>query len=159
MADYAPKLLKVVIVKRGDRAIVWPPYLVASAGDYVTFSSFGLTTRIEFPLDLAFEPNKSNHSPTTEEPSWSGVENVQGGMEAIVRLEPGASCRVKLADGTAATQELRAAEGVLKGRAADMLSGNTQVYTYSVFCLEINDFAEGNSSPVIMIEEPPLGGG
>jgi len=159
MAEYVPKENKVVILKRGDRAVVWPPYLVVTAGDYITFSTIGVTAKIEFPLELAFERDGSTHSPTEEKPSWSGVEKASGGREAIIRVNPGASYRVKLQDGKDATKELRSTDGTFGERATNMISGNTQIYAYSVFCMEINDFAEGNSSPVILIEPPPLGGG
>ena len=147
---------KVMIVKRGDRAMVWPPYLTVTEGDYITFATIGVSAKIEFPLDLPFEPDGSTHDPTEEKPKWNGVENSQGGLEAIIRVGQNSSVTVKLKENakSTATAELRAPDGALKTYAETMLFGNTQVYAYSVFCVEINDFAEGNSSPVIMIEPP-----
>jgi hypothetical protein len=147
---------KVMIVRRGDRAIVWPPYLAVEEGDYITFTTVGVSAKIEFPVDLPFEPNSSTHSPTEEKPGWEGVENSHGGVEAILRLNPDSSMTVKLKDHEKSTAlaEFRSPDGALTKYADTMLFGNTQVYAYSVFCLEINDFAEGNSSPVMMIEPP-----
>jgi hypothetical protein len=147
---------KVMIVKRGDRAIVWPPYLAVAEGDYITFVTVGVSAKIEFPVDLPFEENGSTHSPTEDKPKWAGVENAQGGHEAIIRVQPDSSVTVKLkaADKSSAKAELRSDDSDLHKYAETMLFGETQVYAYSVFCMEINDFAEGNSSPVIMIEPP-----
>jgi len=154
-----PKVNKVMIVKRGNRAVVWPPYLAVTEGDYITFSAVGVSAKIEFPLNLAFEADGSTHSPTEENPAWSGVENVQGGTEAIVRINKSSSYTVKLTDGKDAKTELRSADSMFAESAENMLTGETQIYSYSVFCKEINDFAEGNSSPVIMIDPPrkPIG--
>jgi len=149
-------LNKVLIVKRGDRAMIWPPYLAAEEGDYITFTTVGVSAKIEFPLDLPFEESGSTHSPTEEKPAWSGVENSHGGLEAIIRVQLNASVTIKLKDHEKSTAlaELRAPDGALKEYGETMAFGNTQVYTFSAFCPEINDFAEGNSSPVIMIEPP-----
>jgi hypothetical protein len=147
---------KVMIIRRGDRAIVWPPYLAVEEGDYIKFTTVGVSAKIEFPVDLPFEPNSSTHSPTEEKPAWDGVENSQGGLEAIVRLDPNTSKTVKLLDShkSTALADLRSPDGTLAKYGETMLYGNTQVYAYSVYCVEINDFAEGNSSPVVMIEPP-----
>ena len=113
-----------------------------------------MSAKIEFPLDLAFEENGSDHSPTAERPKWDGVENAPAGFEATVRVGMDSSTTVKLTDGKKAIAELRSSDGTFGERAKNMISTNTQIYAYSVFCVEINDFAQGNSSPVIMIEPP-----
>jgi hypothetical protein len=149
-----PKINQVFILKRGDRAIVWPPYLAVKGNEYIRFIALGVSAKIEFPLDMPFEANGSTHSPTAEKPAWSGVENAQGGTEAILRLKEDAPVMLKLTDQESARTELRNDDGLFARSADKMLSGETQIYSYSVFCPEINDFAEGNSSPVIMIEPP-----
>ena len=158
-----PTWKEVFIIRRGDKAIVWPPVLVAEEGDYITFKTLGVSAKIEFPFDGPFEPDKSNHHPTREKPGWVGVENLQSGVEASIRvkLDSTTTVRLKNEDDSTALAELRDTSGVFKTNGANMVKGNVQIYTYSVFCVEINDHAEGNSSPVIMIEppQPPRGGG
>jgi hypothetical protein len=154
---------EVFIIRRGDKAIVWPPVLVAEEDDYITFKTLGVSAKIDFPFDEPFEPEKSSHQPTIEKPGWDGVENLQSGFEASIRVGLDSTTTVKLkAEGKSnALGELRNASGALKENGANMVKGNVQIYTYSVFCAEINDHAEGNSSPVIMIEppQPPKPGG
>ncbi len=154
---YKPKVHTVVIVRRGNRAIVWPPYLLATATDFIRFRALGVSAKIEFPLDLAFEadPSPPDYHPTADAPAWTGVENLPGGLEAVVRVAENGDTVVKLAKQDRAVSELSTAGGSFAERAVNLVSGDVQIYAYSVFCLEINDFAEGNSSPVIMIEPPP----
>jgi hypothetical protein len=155
---------EVFIIRRGDKAIVWPPVLIAEEGDYITFKTMGVSAKIEFPFDGPFEPNKSTHHPTETNPAWDGVENLQSGVEATVRVQMDSTTTVKLleSDKSTALGELRNTSGVFGDKGENMVYGNVQIYSYAVYCLEINDFAEGNSSPVIMIEPPqppkPIGG-
>jgi hypothetical protein len=150
-------LRSVYIIRRGEKAIVWPPYVNAHEGDYITFKTLGVSAKIEFPFDEPFEADSSptHYNPTPDKPSWIGVENAQGGLEAIVRVGVGKQVRVKLKDEgkSEALKKLRV-DRVMGEAGENMAHGNVQVYSYSVFCPEINDFAEGNSSPVIMIEPP-----
>jgi len=158
-----PNWKEVFILKRGDKAIVWPPVLVAEADDFITFKAMGVSARIELPFDGPFEPNNSTHQATAEKPGWIGIENLQGGVEAGVRggLDSATTIKLKADDKSNALSELRNPDGVFGKSGASMVYGNVQVYTYSVFCVEINDHAIGNSSPVIMIEppQPPRPGG
>ncbi len=156
MADYVPKWREVFILRRGDKAVVSPAVLMVSRGDYLTFTTLGVSAKIEFPFDEPFEKDGSGHQPTVEKPRWTGVENAQGGIEAIVRvdLDSTKTIKLKVEGNSKALAEIRDPNGVFKGRAENMVYGNVEVYTYSVFCVEINDHAVGNSSPVIMIEPP-----
>ncbi|MFC1800069.1 hypothetical protein ACFL2Z_04055 [Candidatus Eisenbacteria bacterium] len=158
-----PNWKEVFIIRRGDEAIVWPPVLIAEADDYITFKTLGVSARIEFPFDGPFEPNNSTHQPTAEKPGWIGVENLPNGVEAGIRVGMDLTTTVKLKadDKSNALGELRDPDGVFGKSGESMVKGNIQVYTYSVFCVEINDHAIGNSSPVIMIEppQPPKPGG
>jgi len=151
-----PNWKEVFILRRGDKAVVWPPLLVVEEGDYITFTALGVSAKIEFPFDEPFEANASTHSPSADKPGWSGVENMPAGLEAVVRVGADSATTIKVKDAgkSAALGELRDPDGAFKGSGASMVFGNVQVYTYSVFCVEINDHAEGNSSPVIMIEPP-----
>jgi hypothetical protein len=158
-----PNWKEIFIIRRGDKAIVWPPVLVAEEDDYITFTTVGVSARVELPFDAPFEQNSSAHQPTAEKPGWSGVENLPNGVEAAVRvgLDSATTVKLKAAGKSNALGELRDPDGVFGKSGEKMVYGNIQVYTYSVFCLEINDHAVGNSSPVIMIEppQPPRPGG
>jgi hypothetical protein len=149
-----PNWKEVFILRRGDKAIVWPPVLLVEEDDYITFRALGVSAKIEFPLDEAFERDGSTHHPTIQQPKWDGVENVAGGPEAVVRVELDSSKTIKVKKESNALGEIRGEAGLLAGKAGNMAYANVQVYTYSVYCVEINDYAEGNSSPVIMIEPP-----
>jgi hypothetical protein len=151
-----PNWKEVFIIKRGEKAIVWPPVLIAEADDYITFRTMGVSARIELPFEGPFEPNSSSHSHTSEKPGWTGVENMPGGVEARIRVGLNSATTIKLKsdDKSNALSELRDPDGVFGTSGANMVHGNVQLYTYSVYCVEINDHAEGNSSPVIMIEPP-----
>ncbi len=156
MGPYVPKQHKVVILRRGDKAIVWPPYLVASPEDYVTFSAVGVSARIEFPNAAAFMEEDRNHQPTSEKPTWKVAVEVPVGLEGVIRIAKGSTYRVRLASGYGAMDRYRLDGVTLESAKKIIFGNNTQVYAYSVFCEEINDFAEGNSSPVMMIEPPPI---
>ena len=147
---------EVFIIRRGDKAIVWPPVLVAEEGDYINFTAVGVSAKIELPFDGPFEADSSTHQPSAEKPAWVGVENLQSGVEASIRVGVDSSTTIKLKDQTKsnALADLRDPDGYFAGKTDCMVYGNVQLYTYSVYCVEINDHAIGNSSPVIMIEPP-----
>jgi hypothetical protein len=149
-----PNWKEVYILRRGDKAIVWPPVLMAEQGDYVTFRALGVSAKIEFPLDEPFELDDSKHQPTAVKPAWKGVENPANRHEAVVRVDIDKSVTIKVKEESDALSYIRGEDDAFNGRGGSLAKGNTQVYAYSVYCLEINDFAEGNSSPVMMIEPP-----
>ncbi len=160
MSPHVPRQHTVVILKRGDKAIVWPPYLVVWPEDYVTFSTVGVSAKIEFPNSAAFMGADKNHQPTSEKPSWKAVVESATGIEGVIRMKKDETYRVRLADGEVAMASYRVGREETPEKGKNIIFGNnTQVYAYSVFCEEINDFAEGNSSPVMIIEPPPVGGG
>ena len=151
-----PRVHDVYVIKRGAGAMVWPPFLAAKGKDWIRFTTVGVSAKIEFPYDGPFErdPSPPSHHPTPENPSWVGVENLQGGPEAAVRVGLNKSTVIRLNDGDSARTELGSTDGTFGATAREMLHGPNQIYAYSVFCREINDYAVGNSSPVIMIEPP-----
>ncbi|MFZ1947034.1 MAG: hypothetical protein WAW06_05770 [bacterium] len=127
----------VLIVSHGGKNLVWPPIVTVKPGETVIFKVVNTTAKVYFPECELFEE--------------TGTANLQGvGTGVVVAL--GAS------GGKLKVKSEQALEAV--GSAASAVAGGPRfprAYPYAVYCSCGGDFAEGHSSP-IMIVEPPDGG-
>jgi hypothetical protein len=133
---------KVTVFAHAGVAKVWPPYIVVKAGDSVKFSAVGTSATIIFPHKGAFDTDKMDAN---------DFEEQAGGWEILLRLTTdGSAVAVTQAD------ELKMDLDGLRSRSHStaVTEKNYQVYAYSVYCGEVNDLAQGQSSPVMIIEPP-----
>jgi hypothetical protein len=122
----------VMIFNHRGRNMVWPPCVLVKPGDEVIFKVAAPGSRLYFPEREVFK------------------ETCTRGMTAV-----GRGVMVNLgADGTALTVRSQGALQKMSGKAKKQEENLPRVYPYSVYCACGNDFAEGNSSPVLIIEPP-----
>jgi hypothetical protein len=130
---------RVAVFKHSGQVKVWPPYLVVRAGDQVVFSAIGTSATVVFPHSLAFDSDKCE------------FDTPKIGMEAIFRVgKNSATLMVTQGDLT------KAGLTTLRDLPEDLMvtDANDQIYAYSVYCGEVNDHGQGQSSPVMIIEPP-----
>ena len=109
--------------------IVTPGRVRVAAGDRITFDAAGTAAILLIPMPDLFEA--------------IGAYGVSSGVLTIfVRKDGTVSLRVKET-----------------GRAKRRRGQPSIECRYAVYCSADGDFAKGNSSPVIIIEPPSLGGG
>jgi hypothetical protein len=133
---------RVTIFTQGGSTKVWPPYLVVKAGDSVTFRAIGTSATVIFPhcaaFDMAVTPQKNFVQP-------------QQGSEILIRVgkdEPASVVTQK------DTVKMDLANLRSRWGGSMVTEDNCQIYAYSVYCGELNDLAQGQSSPVMIIEPP-----
>jgi hypothetical protein len=139
MSDGTTTRHRVAIFKHSGQVKVWPPYVVVRAGDEVVFSAIGTSATIVFPHNPAFDKDKCEFDAPT------------AGMEAIFRVQKNSAAKV-------VTQGdlTKAGLATLRELPEDLAvtDANDQIYAYSVYCGELNDHGQGQSSPVMIIEPP-----
>jgi hypothetical protein len=132
---------RVTIFTHGGVGKVWPPYLVVKAGDSVVFKTVGTSVTIIFPHAQAFDPGGSE--PDNFEVSSNG--------SALLRIDVDDSGRVL----TQADMDKVDLKGLgERTRGSTVTDLGYQIYAYSVYCDSVNDMAQGQSSPVMIIEPP-----
>jgi hypothetical protein len=134
---------RVTIFTHAGKTIVWPPYLPVEAGDDVVFSTIGTAATITLPYFYAFAAAQDNV-----------LEAPGDGQEAIIRVGKDSAVRVST-QADLSKVNLDTLRAIMPGA----VSKNTQCYAYSVYCGEVNDLGQGQSSPVMFIEPPEKPGG
>lgn len=133
---------RVTIFIHGGKAKVWPPYVTALPKDTITFSTINTEARITLP---------NRHAFATHDKLYYMEHDTRGGID----LKEGEAVTLDLKDTISKMLE----EFPVDSRGNMVTEKGAQTYAYTVFCVTANDYAEGNSSPVIFIEPPPKGGG
>jgi hypothetical protein len=121
------KTVTVQIISYAGKSIVWPPVAVADGGDTVRFHAVNTDATILIQSAFCFE----------------GMEN----ETEVIALPKRYVLDMKVKPNIKADK----ASADLSPSGVDAVAG---VYPYSVYCTDSNDFAEGQSAPVIMIEPP-----
>jgi len=130
VATKVPKVKKtavVHIISYPGKNIVWPPVVVLDGGDTVQFRAVGTDATIFLQGALSFE-GMTEASELFKVPKKHMLEVT---VKPLVVTE-------------------KPFEGLTPG-GTEAVAG---IYPYSVFCSEGRDFAEGNSTPVMIIEPP-----
>jgi hypothetical protein len=122
-----PKTVDVLVASLKKKNIVWPPVVVLDGGDTVRFQAVNTDATIFLEGALSFE-GMTQQSEVFRVPKKRILEITV--KPDVVAQEP---------------------SGGLTAEGAEAVAG---AYPYSVFCSEGCDFAEGNSSPVMLIEPP-----
>ena len=117
----------VYIISYSGKNIVWPPVIVLDGGDAVKFRAVNTDAAVFFKGALSFE----------------GMQN----DEEILKVPKKHVLAMKVKPKVLKEKP----PGGLKPEGKEAVAG---IYPYSVFCSEGNDFAEGNSSPVMILEPP-----
>jgi hypothetical protein len=133
---------RVTIFKHGGVTRVWPPYVVVKAGDSVSFRAIGTSAMLVFPHAAAF--NTAQMDP-------GEYEKPEVGSEILIRVGMD-----KPVQAVTQSSKDKMDLGGLRSRwqGSAVTADNCQIYAYSVFCGELNDLAQGQSSPVMIIEPP-----
>jgi len=122
----------VMVYNHRGKNMVWPPCVLVKPGETVTFKVAAPGSRVYFPEREVFK------------------ETGTRGMTAI-----GRGVMVNLGqDGTTLTVRPERSLRRMAGKAKQPAASLPRVYPYSVYCSCGNDFAEGNSSPILIIEPP-----
>lgn len=121
------KTVTVNIINYAGKSVVWPPVAIVDGGDTVRFHAVNTSATVFIQSGLSFE----------------GVENDRELFELPKRHILNMKVKPKVKSDRASAD--------LRAGGQDALAG---VHPYSVYCAEGNDFAEGNSYPMILIEPP-----
>lgn len=126
----------VVIMSYGGKTMVWPPCVVVRPGEEVVFKCLNTPAAVFLPKPEIFTVGAALASTSTA----AGVTMSLSSNQAVGKL------KVK-------------GETISVGGKTTYAPGSAApgVYPYSAYCKSPNDFAEGNSSPVIIIEPPDPG--
>ena len=122
----------VMIFNHGGKNIVWPPCILVKPGEKLTFKVAAPGSRIYFPEREIFN-----------ETGTRAVTAVGRGV--MVNLGP---------TGTSLTVRPQGSLQKMASKTEEQVVNIPRVYPYSVYCSCGNDFAEGHSSPVLIIEPP-----
>jgi len=123
----------VMIFNHGGKNMVWPPCLLVKPGEKVAFKVANPGTRVYFPEREIFDQTGSQNLSETGRGTMLNLGS--DGMTLTVRSQPDLQTLANRVSGSVGAQLPR-------------------VYPYSVYCSCGNDFAEGHSSPVMIIEPP-----
>jgi len=121
------KTVTVNVLCYNGKNIVWPPVAVVDGGDTVRFHAVNTDATIFIQSALSFEGMESDKE-LFELPKRHTLD---------LKVKPNVKADKSSAD--------------LSTEGQDAVGG---VYPYSVYCKDANDFAEGNSNPMILIEPP-----
>jgi hypothetical protein len=133
---------RVCIFPHAGTTKVWPPYLVVKAGDSVIFTAIGTSATVVFPHAAAFKPGQDK------------VEETKSGSETLIRVDMGTSVRLVTQDNL---EDMDLVGLRTRSGGSAVTDANDQIYAYSVYCGQVNDLAQGQSSPVMLIEPPGRG--
>jgi len=131
----------VSIFSVGGKNVVWPPYLFVKEGETVVFHAVNTPVTILLPKPAMLLDKEKKEDKRIETLTEQGV---------LFQIPEG-----KLKRFTARNRKLdKKFKKWLKDKKLAREYPIRGAYAYSVFCDKMGDFAEGNSSPV-MIFEPP----
>jgi hypothetical protein len=122
----------VVIMSYRGKNVVWPPYVVVKPGEDIIFKTVGTSAKVFLAKPEAFNSVKA-----------TGLDAGTVGQTITVGTH---GVRIRVKGEPSFASAAAAVEGSL-----NLPYG---VYPYAAYCGTPNDFAEGNSSPVILIEPP-----
>jgi hypothetical protein len=122
----------VYILSYSGKNIVWPPVVVLDGDDTVEFHAVNTEATVFLKGALSFQGMAKR------------AELLEVPQRHILALKVKPNVRRKNPPGGLTPEGTEALAGV---------------YPYSVYCDEGNDFAEGNSSPIMIIEPPMEEGG
>ena len=125
----------VNILSAGGKNVVWPPYLVVKEGETVVFRAVNTSATIHLPKPAVLVDDTGNIDTQT--------------TEGIV-FQVGAGTRKRFK----ARKRDTKFKNWLKAKKLTKEYPIRGAYAYSVYCQEGGDFAEGNSSPVMILEPP-----
>jgi hypothetical protein len=131
----------VNIFSTGGKNVVWPPYLLVKEGEVVVIRAINTPVTIHLP-----RPAVLKHSPGAGEEIIDTLTDV--GL--MIEIPEGKLVRFKARE----RKFDKKFTGWLKSKSRSREYPKRGIYAYSAFCKKQGDFAEGNSSPV-MIFEPP----
>jgi hypothetical protein len=129
----------VRIFSYGGKNVVWPPYVFVQPGEVVIFKPVNTEGTVYLPRPEIFDVASAAVASTA-----GGIKLRVGGSSGV------ASIRIKSQGSAAVGSAVSTAVGI----APLVASPAPGVYPYSVYCKNANDFAEGNSSPVMIVEPP-----
>lgn len=145
MVPRDPKDHRVTIFCHSGKAKVWPPYVAALPGDSIIFRTINTAAIITVPNHAAFDDPDGNME--------TGTGSAQGTIVLGEDKEVTLTAKSEPSEMTSLLDQYES----LKTR---MVFGkDTQMYSYSILCVAVNDYAEANSSPIIFIEPPQPAGG
>ena len=125
----------VNIFSAGGKNVVWPPYLVVKEGETVVFRAINTSATIHLPRPAVLEDE-------------AGEIETQTTDDIVFQVGEGKRKRFK------ARKRDTKFKNWLKAKKLTKEYPTRGVYTYSVYCQKGGDFAEGNSSPVMILEPP-----
>lgn len=125
----------VTIFTYRDRNVVWPPCVVLKPGEEVVFKSVNTAATVFLPRPELFAVASGATATAAAASAAPGITLSLSGNAG------GARIKIK-------GQPYAVGGGSAPGNPAP------GVYPYAVYCKNANDFAEGNSSPVMIIEPP-----
>ncbi len=139
-------MAEVRIISYRGRNVVWPPYVIVKLGETIVFKAVNTEATVFLPKPELFEfENDTGQKGEKGAPARKGVVKVKDKPVSVkVRRKPQSR---KLAEGhDQATPVEKSYEPSVPG-----------IYPYAVYCKTGNDFAEGNTSPIMIIEPPDDG--
>jgi len=122
----------VMVFNHAGRNMVWPPCILVKPGERVTFKVATPGSRIYFPEREIFD---------------------ETGTRAMTAVGRGVMVNLG-SKGTTLTARSERSLQRMASKAKQPVVNLPRVYPYSVYCSCGNDFAEGHSSPVMIIEPP-----
>lgn len=135
-----PKTVEVTIFCTTEKSVVWPPYAIVAEGDTVIFRAVNTAAQVSLPKPALLED--------VTESVISKIDTTLGEV-ASFRIKKKGKRRFKIR-GKGDLGSIIAPEIV---RGYDLPGA----YPYSVYCEERGEYAEGGSSPVMLIEPPDKG--
>ena len=133
---------EVRIISHGRKNIVWPPCVVVRQGETLTFKAINTEATVFLPKPELFE-FEGNPRPSAGEgmAASRGVFKVKDRPVAV---------KVKLRSAPAGV----APGGKEPAEDVRVACSLPTIYPYAVYCENGNDFAQGNSSPIMILEPP-----
>jgi len=125
--DSAARTVTVSIINYGGKSLTWPPVAIVDGGDTIRFHAVNTDATVFIQSALSFE----------------GMEKDKELFDLPIRHILDVKVKPNVKPDKASAD--------LSPEGEDALAG---VHPYSVYCAGGNDFAEGNSNPVIIIEPP-----
>jgi hypothetical protein len=121
------KTVTVSIINYGGKSVVWPPVAIVDGGDTIRFHAVNTNATVFIQTAFSFE----------------GMEKDKELLDLPIRHVLDVKVKPNVKSDKASAD--------LSAGGEDALGG---VHPYSVYCAGGNDFAEGNSNPMILIEPP-----
>ncbi len=135
-------MAEVRIISFAGRNVVWPPYVVVKQGETVTFIAVNTEATVFLPKPELFE---------LAETAGPGVGEAKIMGRAVLKVkDKPVSVKVR-----SKPHRSHPNAGIGQAGAGRLESFPIPgIYPYAVYCENGNDFAEGNTSPIMIIEPP-----